>query len=165
MGRRGINGNRGFLQAALLAAVLPIASCASLGDKPLTDAQIENYRMDEQRLIVETIPDQSRKQGIAKLLSERDLLIERQIVSLCTHAQSIRRLNANYNASRDQYSQAFARYNKERWVLQQEYVKVIAGMKKLTTADEWRPIAKYQEKYLNARRLTVERVVGGDQCS
>jgi len=121
--------------------------------------------MDEQRLIVETIPDRNRKQGIAELLSERDLLIERQIVMLCAHAQNIRRLNADYHASRDQYDQVFASYNKERWAIQREYVLVIAGMKELTLATEWREIARFQEKYLNARKLTFERVVGGDKCS
>lgn len=150
---------------ALLAAVLSISSCSSRGNKPLTEEQIAAYRMDEQRLIVETIPDKSRKSGIAELLSERDLLLERYSVLLCDHAENLRSLNADYKATRDQYSQVFDEYNKDRWVMTQEFVQVIAGMKELTTAAEWREIAKFQQKYLSGRKLTIERVVGGDACS
>ena len=152
-------------RAALLLAILSVLSCSSQGNRPLTDAEIEKYKMDEQELIAETIPDETRKNGVVELLQERDSLLKKETSSLCQHAQTIKSLNANYHSSREQYALAFDEYNKSRWAIQQEYVSVIAGIKQLTTAKEWQAIAKYQQKYLNGARLTMERVVRGNVCS
>lgn len=145
----------------LWAVAALLGSCSFYGNKPLTEEQIAELRVRERELIVATISDDEREQAFLALLDEREGLIDRQIVLLQKHAASLRALNADYRSGRDQYSEIFADFNRERVAVQRDFVRVIAGMKELSTTQEWEVIVDYQLQYMNARRLSFQRAFRG----
>ena len=144
-----------------LAVTIFLGSCSFIAYSELSDEQIAELGVQERDLVVATIAGEERERAFLELLSERDDLIERQIILLRKHAASLRELNADYRSERDQYSATFADFNRERVAIQRDFVRVIARMKDLSTAQEWESIADHQWKYLDARRTTLRRAFGG----
>lgn len=143
--------------AILIAVILLITPACALRKGPPDPAKvqqkIEETKSAERQIIVSTVEDPERISEILDLLAERDRLVASQADAVESYRDKMRNLNADYDASREDFEQAIAEYNASRRQGQQDFVELIAKMKAATTAEQWKELSKYQLKKLNPREL------------
>jgi predicted component of type VI protein secretion system len=148
-----------------LAAVFLLPACSSLKKTPdpaqvqLTIAESREQELD---LVRQTVAETDRAERIIELLASRDRLFERYIEEIGVHRGRMTVLNAEYDTTRDAFDQQLAAYNQQRAAAQNEFMALVAAMKRETTAEEWKTIAKFQSKNLNPRQLTYGAAGKGD---
>ena len=153
------------LALVALTFLMLLPACASLKNSP--DPEIErqkmvNARVKELDLVRATMDDTERADRFIRLLSERDNYFEERLQAINTHRDRVLVLNADYHARRADIQALLDEYNHSRLTAQQEFIALVEAMKKESTADEWRVLAKYQLDNFDARALTYGRVERGN---
>ena len=159
-----MTGKTGTIVALAVAALMLLPACA--GPKgPPDPAKVQEKltaTLDgENELIRTTVASAERADNLVALLDERDRLVAEYAESVRAYRERITALTADYGAERDSLDEAISGYNKERSEAQRQIVELIDAMKKETTAEEWKVVAKYQIKKLNPRELAYEQAGGG----
>lgn len=152
-----------FLIAAM--PVLLFAACSSQKqavDPAKLQETIAEYRVQEIELVRSTVADQERADRLVELLAKRDQLISEHTDEIRVHREQMTALNADYNAERESFEALLSIYNSQRAAAQHEFTALIDAMKKETTADEWKVIAKFQRKRLNPRKISHSQLATGD---
>ncbi len=148
--------------AALSIVLLP--SCASLNKAPdpvKIQEAIAEYRNQELELIRETIPESERADRFIHLLGERDRLLAKLSEDIGAYRMQLSELNGDYNADRRSFDTLIDGFNQKRAAGQLEIIGLIAAMKMETTPEEWKVIARFQNKRLDPRRLTYGQAATG----
>lgn len=144
--------------------VFVLAACVSRNEAPdpvAVQEQIAEYRAQEIGLVRSTVLDTDRAERLIALLGERDLLISEHVQEVITHREEVSALNANYDADRESFDVLLSKYNQQRGSAQQEFIALIAAMKKETTVAEWKVLSKYQLKKLDPRKTGYRQMQGG----
>lgn len=146
-----------------VAVVLTTLGCASRGvpDAAKVEQEITEARAGESALVLETISDKARAARFLELLDKRDKIMRRYVDVVSNYRDEILAMNADYSISREQFENRMESYNEARSTLQTDFSRLIDGMKKETTGEEWETIAKYQMKKLNPRDLAFKQSKGG----
>ncbi len=153
---------KAILLALSLLLAVAIGGCSFFkGDADLP-GDLAEARAQEKSLVIDTIVDTSRSEVFLQLLSERDLLLDEQIVVTREHIERIETLTKDYHATRADFADLFDGYNTARTANQRRYVEIISAMKNATTREEWKAISKYQLKYLEARAMVYQSKVGSE---
>jgi hypothetical protein len=145
-----------ILVAGVTVFALGLLSCASLRQPPdpaKVRAQIAEYRQQEIALVRKTVTDPVRVERFLELLAERDRLVEKHARRVIEHREMIAALTADYDTRREEFEVLLAEFNRQRAVAQRDTVDLVAAMKAVTTADEWRVISRFQLKRLHPRQL------------
>ena len=142
----------------LFAVAALTAGSASAGlkgppDPAKVQRKIEQAKSAERELLVEVVGDEERLSELLDLLVERDRLVAEYAGLVGAYREEMRELNARYDTTREEFEQAFDEYNGLRAITQKEIVELVAEMKALATAQEWKAISKHQLKKLNPRDL------------
>jgi hypothetical protein len=149
----------------VLTILILMPACAS--QKESTDPEIARQKIAEARateleLVRTSVVDTERADRFIKLLGERDKYYEDRLKAINAHRERVLKLNADYHARRSDMQALLDDYNNQRMMAQQDLIALVEAMKKETTADEWRVLAKYQVKNFDARALTYGRMERGN---
>ncbi len=145
-----------ILVAGTAILAVTMLSCASLRQPPdpaRVRAQIAEYREQEKELVRNTVADPLRVEQFMELLDERDRLVEEHAKMVIEHREKIAALTADYDARREDFDVLFAEFNRRRAAAQRDTIDLVAAMKAVTTAAEWKVIADFQLKRLHPRQL------------
>ena len=123
--------------------------------------KMEAQLSSERALIEETVADSGAAARLIDLLDERDRLVAQHAEAIRSYRERMRALNADYNASREDFDEALAEYNGARHESQRAFTELIDAMKKEASPEEWKAISKYQLKKLNPRELVYGQPGGG----
>lgn len=147
-------GKRAWLMPA--AALVIVLGCAS-GSKPIDPAAVQaRVAASEARyreLARSTIADADRAGTFVGLLDEREALIADQAEAVREYARALKALNADYDATRNDFEQVVLAYNAKRRLAHSRFVDLMTRMKAATTEDEWKKLSKFELKELNPRSL------------
>ncbi len=150
-----------FAMAVTCIAAAIVLGCAS-GSEPIdpaaVQARIADSKAEFRALAASTIEDSGRAIAFAALLDERDALIARQSDTVKRYSESMKKLNADYDATREDFDRLTLKYNSDRRIAQSQFVNIMERMKSATTEKEWKKLVKFELKELNPRALvyTVE---------
>ena len=100
-----------------------------------------------------TVADPVRAERLLDLLRERDRLVEDHAGRLLAYRQKLADLTEDYDTRREDLEALLADFNRQREAAQQETIDLVAAMKEVTTADEWKTISRFQLKRLDPRKL------------
>jgi hypothetical protein len=157
-------GTGGAAATLAVAALVLLAACA-LRKGPPDPAKVErkmNATLEgEKALIRSTVANPEKADKLIALLADRDRLVAEQAETVGAYRDRMKVLNADYNANRSDFDRAVADYNSDRTELQTQLVELIEAMKRETTAEEWKAVAKYQVKSLNPRETAYKEAGGG----
>lgn len=147
----------------LACAALAIAiGCASRSPAPNTDeaqARIEATHAELRELIASEIDDPERAKMFAALSDERDNLIDRHFEVVQRYSTTMKKLNADYSATREDFENLVQGYNRDRRASQAEFVELIGKMKAAATEKEWKRLAKFELQKLNPRTMAYSMEV------
>jgi len=149
-----------FFAAIALSSVFGCASREAPTAAEIEKA-ISEARTEEVVLVRSTVADEGRADRVIALLQERDQVMNRYVTVLKQYSDDILQMNADYAVTRDQLEEKMTSYHADRTMLQKDFVDLIDAIKKETTADEWKSLAKYQLKKLNPRTLAYQQSTAG----
>jgi hypothetical protein len=118
-------------------------------------------RENERELVRSTIDDPERAARLISLLDQRDQLVNKHIEMVSRYRKQMQKLNADYATDRQTFEKVIAEFDMERIRGQQLLLELTTAMKKQTSAEEWKEIAKYQVKNLDSRQLSYQQKAQG----
>lgn len=142
------------LLATLSVASLLLAGCAqSAGPAApaVVQQELADSRIEFRELVGRTVSNADRAATVRALLDRRDQLVRAQADNIERYQAGLRKLNADYGASREAFEALINAYNQQRRLFKNEFLTYTADMKAATTRDEWRVIADYELQVLNRR--------------
>ena len=130
----------------VLGLILLMNGCAH---QQVSEEQSRQQMLEEMRAYLEKIPDPDRRHQLLALMNtlEEDLAELSQAVD--KFGADVQRLNANYDATKEDFHKIFDQFNTSRKRLQQEILASHYKMKELTTAKEWEDLADLEEQALS----------------
>lgn len=137
----------------VLAIVLGCASGSKPVDPAAVQAKVEASEAEFRDLANDTIEDRDRAATFIRLLDERDALIADHAGAVRRYAETMKALNADYDASRDDFERVARQYNSDRRLSQSRFVDLMSRMKAATTDKEWKKLSKFELKELDPRKL------------
>jgi len=155
----------GTTVALTLAALAPLILGCALRKGPPDPAKVQQKMTatlnGEKALIRSTVAEPERAERLVELLGERDRLVAEHSEMVRSYRERMRTLNADFGAERESFEAVVADYNEQRSASQRQFAQLIDSMKKQTTAEEWKAVAKYQLKKLNPRDMAYDSTGGG----
>lgn len=130
----------------VLGLILLMNGCAH---QQVSGEQSRLQMLEEMRAYLEKIPDPDRREQLLALMNtlKQDLAeLNRTVDEFGVNAQ---RLNANYDATKEDFHKIFDQFNTSRKRLQQEILASHYKMKELTTAEEWEDLADLEKEALS----------------
>jgi TRAP-type mannitol/chloroaromatic compound transport system substrate-binding protein len=120
---------------------------AGCGGSPETAEDIEKRAFDDMRAEVrEIIEDPQREETVVGLVDE----LQRQYSNLRdtteTRRKALQTLNAEYDATREQFVELLDKHNAEMESSHKTYLKSYRAFVEATTAEEWSALAKSNTK-------------------
>jgi len=130
----------------VLGLILLMNGCAH---QPVSKEESRQRVLEEMRIYIRKIPDPNRVEQLLVLVDalQQDLAELNRTVR--KFRSDMRMLNANYDATRDDFDEILDDYNTTRKGKQREILTSYLKMKELTTPDEWKNLAKSEEKALS----------------
>jgi hypothetical protein len=145
--------------ASHTAVLLVALGCAS-GPKPVDpealQAKIQASETEFRELATSTIEDPGRAREFIRLLDERNELIAGHARTVRQYAESLKVLNADYDASREEIERVILKYDNDRRLMQSRFVGFMTRMKAITMESEWKELSKFEMKELNPQALTYK---------
>jgi len=141
---------------AVIALTL-LVGCASKSkalDPDELQANMAESQAEFRELIAREIDDPARAKLFAALADERDSLVSRHSAYVQSYSRSLKKLNSDYSATREDFDNLIETYNTERRSSQAEFLDLIGRMKAATTEKEWKKLAKFELKKLNPPAMT-----------
>jgi len=141
------------VKAVAVAILLGCASGSEPIDPEAVQARIADSRAEFRALAESTIEDAGRAGQFVSLLDERDALIATHARTVKQYAETMKSLNTDYDATRDDFKNVVLAYNSERRLAQGRFVDVMSRMKAVTTEKEWKRLVKFELKELHPQAL------------
>jgi uncharacterized coiled-coil DUF342 family protein len=137
----------GFVRVfVVLTFVLLVNGCAH---QKVSDEESRQRVLEEMRIYVKEIPDPHRAEQLSVLVDT----LQQDVAELRKTVRKFRRemgvLNKNYDATNEDFREILDEYNSARKGIRQEILSSYFKMKKLTTPDEWKDLAKLEEAALS----------------
>ena len=137
--------NRVAISAVVLLSGL-ICSCAGPGQSQSDQsAQAVQAMRDE---VSRVVPDAARQEKLHATIDSYESELQAFNRTASSLRDSLRALNANPDASREQFADVIAHYEADRKATRARLVQIHHELLVLTTDDEWRSIAKREVKVL-----------------
>ena len=130
----------------VLVLILLMNGCAH---QPVSKEESRQRVLEEMRIYIRKIPDPNRVEQLIVLVDvlQQDLAELNRTVR--KFRSDMRTLNVDYDATREDFGKIFDEYNTTRKGKQREILTSYIKMKELTTPDEWKSLAKSEEKALS----------------
>ncbi|HEX6691420.1 MAG TPA: hypothetical protein VF110_09785 [Burkholderiales bacterium] len=126
----------------LLAALL--AACSHEPKPTLAPAE---GALDELRAaVVREVKDPQRARAAVALVDEMEKLVAATHAGIRAHNDKLKALNANYDATAEEFRAAFRDFNAARDRREDQTLELNRRAKALLTAGEWRELAKLREE-------------------
>ena len=148
---------------AVFCVVLLLNSCSLFNresDPVKVEQQLAQALEGERELVQSVITDEERADRFIALIDARGRLAREQTEATKQQRDRIAAISTDYQTTREDFAAAFRAYNGARENNQREYLAVVAAMKDMTTAEEWKVISKFQLKSLNPRQLAYKDIGG-----
>jgi TolA-binding protein len=143
--------------AMALLGLLLIAACG--GKDVVTTADQEGEAFADLRLVViEVIPDEDRQ---AEIIRHVDYLQEEfrdLIEAVSVRRTELRRLNADYDATREQFREFIDRYDAQIVAARKSVTERHFALVRATTADEWELLKKADTKAMKKLVGTIQSI-------
>ncbi len=142
--------NRGWICVLPVVPILLILAGCSHEPKP-SKVDVAKGILDDIRAGVrEEIKDPGRASEAVGLVDQMEQMIMEASEARKAHEARIVSLNANYDATEEDFKAVFREFNAKKNSRQDRLVGVIQQAKALTTAAEWKAIAKVKAHALEA---------------
>ncbi len=133
-----------------LALICVLALMAACGGTPPTNAEVEKQAFDDLREEVrETIADGDREASVIAVVDQ----LQDEFTSLRRLAEErrakLRALNANYDATRDQFAALGAEFNAQREVSHKRFQDVQEKLRASVTPEEWAELERTNTKAMS----------------
>ena len=128
-----------------LAFIILLSGCAH---KQISGEEARQKVMEEMRAYIKKIPDSNRSEQLLMLLDTLKQDIAELNQTVHKFGSDMRALNTNYDATRKDFRKILDDYNATRKELQRDILTTYFKMKKMTTPEEWKALAKLEEKAL-----------------
>jgi hypothetical protein len=142
------------IRTASLFAGLALASCSSGGYDPET---ARRSLQDMRDYVGKNVPEPARSTKLLGLIDAYEASIAALNEQLQAGFREFRSLNADYDAPPERLLKAHEDFVVARRKLVLKALDVVQGMKASTSAEEWKDLAKLEEKALKAN-LRLEDV-------
>ena len=130
----------------VLGLILLMNGCAH---QQGSEEQSRQQMLEEMRAYLEKIPDPDRRESLLSLArSMKQDLSELRRAADAFGAQ-VKSLNANYDATKEDFHKLFTQFNASRKSLQQKILTSHFKMKEITAAEEWKDLADLEEEALS----------------
>jgi hypothetical protein len=139
---------RPMCRAALSAIVLSGLICACTGAKPSQSDQSVQAVQAMRDEVSRVVPDAARKEKLHATIDRYENELRTFNRTASGFRDSLRAVNANPDASREQFAEVIAHYEADRRATRARLVQIHHELLALTTDDEWRSIAKREVKIL-----------------
>ncbi|UCG12728.1 MAG: hypothetical protein JSU72_20010 [Deltaproteobacteria bacterium] len=130
----------------VLGLILLMNGCSH---QPVSKEESRQRVLEEMRIYIGKIQDPKRVEQLLVLVDalQQDLAELNRTVR--KFGSDMRTLNVNYDATREDFDKMLDEYNTTRKGKQREILTSYLKMKELTTPDEWKSLAKSEEKALS----------------
>jgi hypothetical protein len=130
----------------VLGLILLMNGCSH---QPFSKEESRQRVLEEMRIYIGKIQDPKRVEQLLVLVDalQQDLAELNRTVR--KFGSDMRTLNVNYDATREDFDKMLDEYNTTRKGKQREILTSYLKMKELTTPDEWKSLAKSEEKALS----------------
>jgi hypothetical protein len=138
--------------AYFFALALLLSGC---GEEQTYEQAIQEASDDFTAVVYKSVEDPERAARIVEFFDRnREYYGELFAISRKYHAQ-FRQLNADYDATREQFEQFYGEYDESWIVVRNRILENMFEIKEHTTEDEWQDLVKQFRKYVN-QRIAVE---------
>jgi major membrane immunogen (membrane-anchored lipoprotein) len=132
------------VRAAVLAAALLVAACSHGPKETLKPA--EGVLEELRAAVAREVKDPDRAKRAAALVDEMEQLTIRANADYKDHEARLRALNANYDATPEDFRALFRDFNDRRDKRQAQTLDLNRRAKALLTMQEWQELAKLREE-------------------
>jgi hypothetical protein len=131
---------------ALLVCAVTLMVSACGGTKPTKAQTIERYSQKLRDAISTNVPEEGRKAQLLSVVDRVEALNRRFSQETTGFVASYRKLNANFDSTRQAFDQLFSDYNAKRIKAREDALELHFQLASLATADEWDAIGKAETK-------------------
>ena len=136
--------------ARFMAAFSVFALLAACGGSPEATADIERQAFDDMRAEVRAIiEDPQREEAVVTLVDRLQGHYENLRATAEARRKALRALNADYDATREQFTEFLDRYNAELAGNHKAFRDSHRALVDATTAEEWSALAKSNTKSMS----------------
>lgn len=135
-------------RSAIILQALTILLLAGCGGKEaVAPEDVEQAAFDDLRAeVMDVVPDSQRQEAILGLVDDLQIDFSELLKDVVVRRTEIRKLNSDYDATREQFHDYVARYDA---AIRQSREKVTASRQKLveeTTVEEWDALKKVETR-------------------
>lgn len=131
----------GFLVSVCLFGVL--FGCAH---QAVDETELNHQMFNEVQAQFSQVEDSGRRDQLLDLLGSMQSSFAEMNRAHDLYAKKIRTLNADYDATREDFQSLFAKFNSDRKKIQQQLLTAHFKIKSLTTKKEWKAFAEVEGK-------------------
>lgn len=135
---------------AILLAASVLAGCART-PKSLEET-VAGPIQEMRQAILKNVADANRQMRLLSLVDELDGVLLEHAKDIRAHSEELRRLNADYDVTREAIDKSVAGYSQRARARRERALDLHFGMTGLTSAQEWKPVAKPEAQALGAAR-------------
>ncbi len=156
--------NTGFRDSGRSSAFLPTLACLLLisgcgGKEAVAPESVTNAAFDDFReAIAEVVEDPTRQAQIIALVDDFESDFSNLLLSVETQRTELRRLNADFDASREQFQDYFDKYNAQIRAARQAAMESRAAFVQSTTAEEWDALNKADTKTMKQLVSSIQSI-------
>jgi hypothetical protein len=146
-----------------LTSALPLLIFVTLtacgGKEAVAPADFEQQAFDDLReKIVTVIADSERQAAVSGLVDELQVDFANFRVAVTARRLELRKLNADYDATRDQFKQYVDRYNKEVMSNRDKVTQSRLALIGATTIEEWEQLQKLETNIMKKLVDSVQAI-------
>lgn len=108
--------------------------------------------------IREIVEDPQRQENVVALVDELQVQYSTLRQTAATRRKAIQTLNADYDATREQFAELLDRHNAEMESSHKAYLKSYRALVEATTAEEWSALAKSSTKAMRQLAQSVSSI-------
>ena len=135
---------------AMLAMSLLVTGCSSSGDKASPqDIQAKAFK-DFKEQVTLIVKDKSREGALLKIVDELEVDVNQLLGKLSKRRQGFEDLNANYHATREEFSVFFTEINNSIQQQSEKITEKYRRFQKLITVEEKQQLNKYNSNLIKS---------------
>lgn len=139
--------------------ILPILISGCGGKEAVAPESVSEQAFDDFReTIMEVIQDPERQAQVLSLVDDYESDYANLLTAVKTQRTELRRLNADYNASREQFQSYLDKYNAEILSSRKKAMESRATFVESTTTEEWDALSKADTKAMKKLVGTVQSI-------
>ena len=151
------NSGSGLIRQTLLVVALLVTGCGgtdAVAPDPADKVAFDDFR----EVIVDVVQDSERQAQILSLIDVYQSDFSNLQAAVRMQRTELRRLNADYDASREQFQSYFDKYNAEIRTARKKAMESRAAFVRSTTADEWNALNKADTKTMKQLVSSIQGI-------